>query len=511
MSGVPEGWMRVQMQDLVSINPPRIQPDLEDRTPLVFVPMPKVAEDFRGIDVSGRRPFSSVKRGYTQFRPGDVLFAKITPCMENGKIAIVPEIQPPLGYGSTEFFVMRPRADGLDRWIAYSVARSSFRQLARENMQGAVGQRRVPKVWLEDASVPLAPLPEQHRIVAKIESLFAKLDEGVAALKRAETNLERYRASVLKAAVEGRLTERWRAENPPTETGEDLLRRILAERRKRWEAEQITKSEAKGRKPPKNWKAKYKEPVAPDTSRLPNLPEGWCWATVEQFASTASGGTPDRRAESYFGGGIPWVKSGELGDGAVFTSAETISDQGLASSSAKVFPAGTLCIALYGATVGKLGLLRINAATNQAVCGILSPIAVIPEYLFFFLRAIRPELIRSGKGGAQPNISQQIVRQTPVALPPMSEQEAIVTMLDERFAVVRETSDRSLKSCLSAATALRQSILKRAFEGRLVPQDPADEPASVVLERIRAERAAERKRRKRRPAKPRRQHKSRVP
>jgi len=239
---LPEGWMRVQMRDLVSINPPRIQPDLEDRTPLVFVPMPKVAEDFRGIDVSGRRPFSSIKRGYTQFRPGDVLFAKITPCMENGKIAIVPEIQPPLGYGSTEFFVMRPRADGLDRWLAYSVARSSFRQRARENMQGAVGQRRVPKVWLEDASIPLAPLPEQHRIVAKIESLFARLDEGVAALKRAETNLERYRASVLKAAVEGRLTEKWRRENPPTETADELPQRILAERRQRWEQEQPASS-----------------------------------------------------------------------------------------------------------------------------------------------------------------------------------------------------------------------------------------------------------------------------
>ncbi|MDE0603898.1 MAG: restriction endonuclease subunit S [bacterium] len=244
-------------------------------------------------------------------------------------------------------------------------------------------QKNISQTVIKTIAFPLAPLPEQRRIVAKIESLFARLDEGVAALKRAEANLERYRASVLKAAVEGRLTEGWRRDNPPEETGEDLLRRILDERRKRWEAEQLAKFEAKGRKPPKNWRTNYKEPVAPDTSRLPGLPEGWCWATVEQFASTASGGTPDRRAESYFGGGIPWVKSGELGDGAVFASAETISDQGLASSSAKVFPAGTLCIALYGATVGKLGLLRMDAATNQAVCGILSPIAAIPEYLFF--------------------------------------------------------------------------------------------------------------------------------
>lgn len=120
-------------------------------------------------------------------------------------------------------------------------------------------------------------------------------------------------------------------------------------------------------------------------------------------------------------------------------------------------------------------------------------------------------MIRSGKGGAQPNISQQIVRQTLVALPPMSEQEAIVTTLDERLTVVREASGRSLRNCLSAAVALRQSILKRAFEGRLVAQDPTEEPASVLMERIRAERAAERKRRKRRPSQRKRQPKSLIP
>ena len=159
MRRLPEGWARVRMHDVVRINPRKIKPDLEDRTLLVFVPMRRVAEDFGGIDVSGRRHFSSIKRGYTQFRPGDVLFAKITPCMENGKIAIVPEIRPPVGYGSTEFFVMRPRIDGIGRWITYCVARSSFRRLARDSMQGAVGQRRVPKVWLGRRPRPPRPPP----------------------------------------------------------------------------------------------------------------------------------------------------------------------------------------------------------------------------------------------------------------------------------------------------------------------------------------------------------------
>ena len=503
MRALPEGWAEVELGEVFgrkrrSALAPAKQPDR--RFELYSVPAFQTGKAERplGAEVGSTKQIVA---------PGTVLLCRINPRIN--RVWIVGERTDDPQVASTEWIALR-RVEGVaPRFLMYALRAPAVRGHLTSSVSGVGGSLmrvRMAAAW--QTRVPLAPFSEQHRVVAKIESLFAKLDEGVAALKRAEANLERYQASVLKAAVEGRLTERWRSENPPEETGEELLGRILAERRKRWEAEQLAKFAAKGRKPPRNWKAKYKKPEAPDTNGLPELPEGWCWATVEQFASTASGGTPDRRAESYFGGGIPWVKSGELGDGAVFASAETISDQGLASSSAKVFPAGTLCIALYGATVGKLGLLRMDAATNQAICGILSPIAVLPEYLYFFLRAIRPDLIRSGKGGAQPNISQQIVRHTPVALPPMSEQEAIVAALDQCLNVVRETSDRSLRSCFSAASSLRQSILKRAFEGRLVPQDPADEPASVLLDRIRTERKSERKRRKRRTAKPRLQLKS---
>ena len=517
MSGMPDGWMRVQMQDLVTINPPRIQPDLEDRTPLVFVPMPKVAEDFRGIDVSGRRPFSSIKRGYTQFRPGDVLFAKITPCMENGKIAIVPEIQPPLGYGSTEFFVMRPRADRLDRWIAYSVARSSFRQLARENMQGAVGQRRVPKVWLKDASVPLAPLPEQHRIVAKIESLFAKLDEGVAALKRAEANLERYRASVLKAAVEGRLTERWRRENPPEETGEDLLRRILAERRKRWEAEQLAKFEAKGRKPPKNWRAKYKEPVTPDTSGLPRLPEGWCWATLDQVAlgmrngrsvRTRAGGFPVLRLSAITGGVLDECdfKEGDWGPQEAEPFRVRHGDFFVSRGNGSLDLVGRA--SFVHDCVGEVAfpdtMIRVTFACRQLVRARF----VAAIWNSHFIRAQITGCAKTSAGIYK--INQLDLRGVLLPVSPVAEQDMITASHGE-FELMRSHLANRITVCSRHAAALRQSILKRAFEGRLVAQDPTEEPASVLMERIRAERAAERKRRKRRPSQRKRQPKSLIP
>ncbi len=520
MKGLPDGWVRVRMQDLVRINPPRVRPELEDRTPLVFVPMPSVAEDFGGIDVSGRRSFASIKRGYTQFRPGDVLFAKITPCMENGKIAIVPEIRPPLGYGSTEFFVMRPRNAGLRRWIAYCVAQSSFRQLARENMQGAVGQRRVPKVWLEDASVLLAPLPEQHRIVAKIESLFARLDEGVAALKRAEANLERYRASVLKAAVEGRLTEQWRSENPPEETGEELLGRILAERRKRWEAEQVAKFEAKGRKPPRNWKKKYKEPVIPDTSGLPGLPEGWCWVGIEHLTAfipyaLKAGPFGSALKKSFYveSGykiyGQEQVLRGDPGWGGYYID----EDRFCSLKNCAVQP-GDLLISLVG-TIGRTLVLPQDIEP-----GIINPRLIkvslnrevaVPEFFQAYLRSprVRQILKRVSHGGTMDVLNMRTLKAVAFPLPPVAEQEFIVQVLSDS-SVTLDGMATSFSNSARCAAALRQSILKRAFEGRLVPQDPADEPASILLERIRAEREAERKRRKRRPTRAQRQPASRV-
>ena len=515
MTGVPDGWVRARLEDVVRIDPPKLKPDYEDGARLVFVPMARVAEEFGGIDVSDRRPFSSIKRGYTQFRPGEVLFAKITPCMENGKIAIVPDICPPIGYGSTEFFVMRPRADGVGSWIAYCIARSRFRELARQNMQGAVGQRRVPKVWLQDVSVPLAPLPEQHRILARIESLFARLNEGIAALKRAEANLERYRASVLKAAVEGRLTERWRRENPPEETGEELLGRILAERRRRWEEEQLAKFEANGKKPPKNWKAKYKEPVEPDASKLPELPDGWCWATVDQVSESVQYGSSTRTSSDH--GGVPVLRMGNIHEGKLSLDSLKYLPPDHSEFPKLLLAAGDL---LFNRTnsaelVGKSAVYRGHPAPCSFASYLIRVRMLRPDLAAFVANALNSP---HGRAWVASVVSQQVgqanvngtkLRAFAFPLPPEAEQEEIIRRsADAADSVTRSTG--TITNLLQQATALRQSILRDAFEGRLVPQDPNDEPASVLLERIRAERDADRKKRRQRASNPKRKRKSQV-
>ena len=515
MSKLPDGWVQVRMKDVVRINPTKAKPDYDDRIPLVFVPMARVAEEFGGIDVTEQRPFATIKRGYTQFQPGDVLFAKITPCMENGKIAIVPEIQPPLGYGSTEFFVMRPRAGGIGPWIAYCVARSRFRELARENMQGAVGQLRVPKVWLEGVSVPLAPLAEQRRIVARIESLFARLDEGIEALKRAQANLARYRASFLKAAVEGRLTEQWRQENPPEETGEELLVWVLTERRRRWEEEQLTKFEAKRKKPPRNWKRKYKEPVAPDTRRLPELPDGWCWASVDQV-------TAGNRTSAYgvlkpgpeIPAGIPLVRVGNIQNGVVSGHLKRIAPEVASRYGRTRLRGGELLITLVGA-IGRTAVAPsdLSGANTARAVGVVPISSMLdPRWMELWFRSPLQRLKMIGKAHevARKTLNLEDVRSATVALPPSCEQSAILLAVEKTERGLAPTVE-NMKESRTHAGALRQSILKRAFEGRLVPQDPSDEPASVLLERFRTEREAESKGRKRRPSMTRRRRRSQVP
>ncbi len=363
-------------------------------------------------------------------------------------------------------------------------------------------QKNISQTVIKTIAFPLAPLPEQHRIVAKIESLFARLDEGVAALKRAETNLERYRASVLKAAVEGRLTEEWRRENPPAETGEDLLRRILAERRKRWEAEQLAKFEAKGRKPPKNWRAKYKEPVTPDTSGLPGLPEGWCWATVDQV-SAVTGGLTKNPARSRLPIRYPYLRVANvyadeirLDDVRTIGVSETELDRVLLRS-------GDLLVVEGNGSADQIGRVAQWQGDVVPCCHQNHLIKVRCWFsacrsrwmLLWLLSPLgrRTVLAVASSTSGLHTLSLSKVRALPVPLAPMQEQACAVRLADSLSNAARVVQAQIEAEAGIKASALHQSILKRAFEGRLVPQDPADEPASFLLERIRAERKGARR------------------
>lgn len=225
---------------------------------------------------------------------------------------------------------------------------------------------------------------------------------------------------------------------------------------------------------------------------LPQLPKGWAWARLGDVCETTSGGTPSRKYAEYFNGDIPWLKSGELENGVINSVEERISRAGLESSSSKIVPRGTLLIALYGATVGRLGILGIDAAINQAVCAIFTPSELETRFLFWFLIGHRSELLNLRQGGAQPNISQQVVKDIEFPFCSLAEQHRIVTKIEELFSDL-DAGVAELEKAKAQLKRYRQAVLKAAVEGKLTAEWRAAnkdkiEPASVLLERIRAQR-----------------------
>ncbi len=196
------------------------------------------------------------------------------------------------------------------------------------------------------------------------------------------------------------------------------------------------------------------------------LPAGWRWVKLGDVCETTSVGTPSRREPKYYEGNIPWVKSGELDKGLIIDTEEKISEEAVKNSSAKIFPRGTLLIALYGATIGKLAFLGIDAATNQAVCGIFENKNIASKYLFHFLFFSKPGLVKQGIGGAQPNISQGILKGLEIPLPPITEQHAIVSKIEELLSEL-DKGKQQLETAQQQLKIYRQAVLKWAFEGKL--------------------------------------------
>ena len=213
------------------------------------------------------------------------------------------------------------------------------------------------------------------------------------------------------------------------------------------------------------------------------VPESWVWTTLGEVGTWQSGGTPSRSNKTYYGGNIPWLKTGDLNDGLISDIPESITEEAVANSSAKINPAGSVLIAMYGATIGKLGILTFPATTNQACCACIEFNAIIQLYLFYFLLSQRNEFIAKGGGGAQPNISKEIIVNTFIPLPPLSEQQHIVMEIEKWFALI----DQIEQSKVNLQTIIKQTkskILDLAIHGKLVPQDPNDEPAIELLKRI---------------------------
>ena len=475
---LPQGWRWTTLEDIclpVSKVRPRDAPDQS------FTYLDIASIDNSLFQVVSPKEYwgkDAPSRARQRVRGGNTLFSTVRTYLKN--IALVPpEFDGEIA--STGFCVLNPSDETDDRLIFYFVQADEF--VSRLNpLQRGTSYPAVRDDDVRAQPIPLPPLPEQHRIVAEIEKHFTRLDAAVAALKRAQANLKRYRAGVLKAACEGKLVpteaELARAEGRDYEPAGRLLERILTERRARWQS---------GEKRRRN----YKEPAPPDTSELPDLPEGWVWAKLPQLGELNRGKSKHRPRNEprLLGGPYPFVQTGDIRQsrGLVTHHSQTYTDFGLLQS--RLWPTGTLCITI-AANIADTGILTYPACFPDSVVGFISDYdPVTTKFLEMFMRTVRAELERFAPSTAQKNINLKVLSDLAIPVPPLAEQRRIVAEVERRLSVIQQ-AETTVEASLKRADRLRQSILKQAFAGRLVPQDPNDEPASVLLERIRTQRAA---------------------
>jgi type I restriction enzyme S subunit len=350
--------------------------------------------------------------------------------------------------------------------------------------------------------LPLPPASEQTRIVEKLEELLSDLDAGVAELKAAQKKLVQYRQSLLKAAVEGALTAEWRTSNQPKETGTQLLERILIERRARWEAKQLAKFKEQDKAPPKDWQSKYPEPVKPDTSDLPELPDGWVWASVDCLLAGIETGKSFKcveRSPSFDETGVVKVSAVSWGEyneqeSKTCTIEERVNPDLFVKAGDFLFSRANTVELVGACVIAKTVTLKVMLSDK-----ILRLVLVhdnMKPWLLYLLRSRigrkQIEVLATGNQESMKNIGQERIRSIAIPIGPEDEIICVIALVEQGLvSATLQLSENEF--ALKQSAAQRKNILKAAFSGQLVPQDPNDEPAIVLLERIRAEREQHKK------------------
>lgn len=456
---LPEGWTNPRLEEIALINP-RHPKTLKPSLKVSFVPMPRLSETDWRLDVAEQRNLGDVMKGYTHFADGDVLFAKITPCMENGKAAVATALASGLGCGTTELHVIRP-LDGIDpRYIYHFLHQERFRREAALSFTGSAGQLRVPVSFIQQSPIPLAPRGEQSRIVVKLEVLLDAVDACQKRLAKIPMLIKRFRQSVLAAACAGRLTADWR------------------------DGHAINKD--------KPLRSKS------ESDALPEIPNGWTWVRLAELGNLGRGKSRHRPRDAahLYGGQYPFIQTGDIArsGGRLSEHRQTYSEAGLAQS--KLWPKGTVCITI-AANIADSAILTYPACFPDSVVGVICDNRkCLAEYLEFFIRIARDDLSQFAPATAQKNINLAILNDVMVPLPILTEQQEIVRRVEALLKTADQIEARYRKA-QAQVEKLTQSILAKAFRGELVPTEAElarregrdFEPASTLLNRVLKDRA----------------------
>lgn len=491
---LPPGWAWATLGQLVPSARAKVPADRKSDLP--FVGMDNIAAGEMAPNGFGR--FGDMKSAGSKFESGDVLYGRLRPYLN--KVWRADR----LGVASAEFIVL-PNCSAIEsNFLALLLHQIRFVQFASSLASG--DRPRVDYGQISSFRFGLPPLPEQRRIVAKIEELFGEIEAGEQELEKAREGLATYRRAILKAAVTGELTREWREKNPPNETGADLLTRILADRRATWERAELAKMEAKGKRPTNDsWKARYPEPIASDADSLPELPQGWEWSTLDQLSTRMTSGS--RAWSPYYDQGTSvFIMAQNVRPGHFDTRFRQLVDPPANDPERKRtrVQRDDLLLTIVGANTGDVCRVDLEIEDHyvcQSVALIRLVDASLSEYTEAYLVADEGGQRAFAKhiyGAGRPHLSFDQIRSVHVPLPPQAEQRHVVGAYQELQAELRQMSS-DIEGSHVASESLRQSILNAAFSGKLVPQDPADEPASALLARIQAQRESAPRPRARRP------------
>ena len=405
---LPARWRWVRLGEVCSLNPrrPRIQRDPGE--PTTFVPMTAVDEQTGTIVAAEVRPFEEVKKGYTYFEENDVLFAKITPCMENGKAAIARNLLDGFGFGSTEFHVLRPSSFVISEWIWLFVRQEKFREDAKNAFRGGVGQQRVPQEFLEQYLIPLPPLEEQRRIVARIEELMGRVREARRLREEAKQEAERLWQAVLAQTFP----------KPKTE-----------------------------------------------------LPKGWRWVRLGEVAKVYAG-SPAPQGEQYFREGEwPFVRVQDLGHYGQTTclkeTADYVNEYALQKYRLRLAKAGTILFPKSGAAI--LTNSRAILGVDAYIVSHLAAVEPLPDRLdtywaYFWLCTV--DMKEFIDNPSYPSLRLSEISKLPIPLPPLEEQRHIVEHLQDVQGKIKALKEAQAQTD-AELKRLEQAILDKAFRGEL--------------------------------------------
>jgi len=384
MKNLPKGWTACEVSTVAEVNPRK--PKAASDELVSFVGMADVSEDMRLVNHTPR-PYAEVANGFTGFEDNDILVAKITPCFENGKGALVTGLTNGKGFGSTEFHVVRSEDESTRRLLYHHFSTHEFRVRGEANMTGSAGQKRIPTSFISEYVVPMPPKAEREKIVAILDACDRAID-GTAKLLEKQENRKHA-----------------------------LVQRLLGEK-------------------------------------------SWSEVKLGQIAKSFSGGTPARSKSHYFKGNIPWIKSGEVNSRFITNTSETITEEALKESSAKMVPSESILVAMYGATAGKISISKIEAAINQAILAVIPNEGIDRDFLFYSLESRIAETLMLVQG-AQPNLNAEIIRSIKIALPSADLQIKVAQVVRASEKIIHLTQEQ-----LTLLQQQKKGLMQRLLTGQ---------------------------------------------